>query len=470
MSQDAATSLRGPGKDKTDQHPALWQRPSINEEISLVSGLPFLALRLLALVSVVFLVVDGALPQLEMAVFGNRVPISTSVLKFFLLLSFSIAAVLRGRLHNPKLIWLFLGVLGFLLVDSAHLYFQVNQSPVDILIGYNAYYALLLTSIFALIVPLNISDRTLIFLLILASIPCVILGGIQFVRQMPIVPTISSDGNFGVSDWTDYGSFRVFSFFQEPPSCALFFTLLASYSIAISARPKNRVFAAALLTISLGMCWASGTRTLLVSVPFALTTAAIITFWKTPNRARYLPLFWLVAAVPICAIAYWRSEAGGASSSVSDTSTFTMRVAEWAYDIPLILTSHPGQMLLGLGIVQHRKANQLPTFIGSDDLYVSVALHIGLVGLVLILLIIWLLWEELRKKAELRTSSLHTAVAAAFSTIFLGGVFEINQAMMAATFLLFAVTRSGSSQPQEEPDRNLQSSLTEKPPDPVWFR
>jgi chromate transport protein ChrA len=93
-------------------------------------------------------------------------------------------------------------------------------------------------------------------------------------------------------------------------------------------------------------------------------------------------------------------------------------------------------------MVQNKKITTFSSALPVDNIYLSVALHIGVVGMLIFLALVWILWEEIRKKAETRNSYLSIAVASTFASFFLVGLFSIVTIFLAAMYLLFAISRS----------------------------
>jgi hypothetical protein len=62
--------------------------------------------------------------------------------------------------------------------------------------------------------------------------------------------------------------------------------------------------------------------------------------------------------------------------------------------------------------------------------------------LALTMALFWVLWEEIRKKAESRTSYLYTAVAASFSTLWCVGLFQVGATALGGILLLCAVCKT----------------------------
>ena len=399
----------------------------------------FALIRFAVLLIALFLLVDAALCQLQMLVAGGKSPITPAVLKVALMGAFAAAFLFRGKLRNQSATKIALLFFAYLVVDTLYQYFGLGIPFTDILLSYNAYYALPLLGVIAISIPLKISDRLLTRLLIILSLICGGLGIAQYVTNSPIVSTQSSDGNFQVRVWSSLGHIRVFSLFGEPASCAVFFCLIGSLTVAMCRRKKNLIIAAPLLVLSLLISWASGARTNIVGTACGVITSWVITFTAKRDRTKWLPFLWLAIGITVALYAYFQTGSGGLSTGVmTDATSFSERLAIWFRFLEMFRSTSVLNLLFGYGMVQNSKVD--PTGLGgSDNLYLAVILHIGIVGLSLVMLLLWHLWQLVRTEAETRTSYLTTAVAATYSTVLLTGMFKLN--FFGAIFLIFAISK-----------------------------
>jgi hypothetical protein len=401
---------------------------------------PFALIRLFVLALVSFFVVDAGFYQIEMWYTGGRVPITSAILKGTLLAIFLIAVMFRGSITRPGLMKISIVFLGYLILSALYQYFSLGITTINIVSGYNIYYLLFFINILAFCIPLRISDRLLVKLLITLAIPCALLGIAQFVTKSPIVPTGSSDGNFTVPSWSFGGHVKAFSFFDEPADCGIFFSLIASLSVALCRYRRYIPFAFPMLLVSICMCWMAGARTEMLGVVAAVLSAAIFSFWGRRNRGRWLPVLWFVSGVPVAFAAYLLSSANGATMRVTDTSSFTMRLQRWSYFLGMFRASTVYNILLGFGLVQNAKLD--PTGLsGSDNMFLANILSIGVIGLAIFLVFLWFIWEDIRTEAETRRSSLYIAVASTFSTVLLLGIYSIVTSYLGAVLLLLSVSK-----------------------------
>ncbi len=210
----------------------------------------------------------------------------------------------------------------------------------------------------------------------------------------------------------------------------------------MSRRSKNLIGTIPLLALSLFMSWVSAARTNIIATGCAVVSCGVITYSGRKDRTKWLPVLWLMAGILIAIYAYSHVGNGGLSTGVmTDASSFSDRFAIWSRFLDMFRTTNLLDLLVGYGLVQNGKID--PTGLGgSDNLYLAIVLHIGLIGLCLIMLLVWRLWQLIRKQAEMRTSYLTTAVAATYSTILLTGLFKIN--FFGVIFLFFAISDRSS--------------------------
>lgn len=409
----------------------------------------FMVFRLFVLAIIPFILVDAAIYQAQMLVAGGRAPVTAAVLKLALLAVFAVAALFRCRITNSHLIRVGLLFLAYLVFDTLFFYFNLGIALFDILTSYNIYYLIFFIDILALCVPLRISDRLLVGIVITCFLVCAPLGYAQFMTQRPIVPTDSVDNNFRVVVWNSGAGIRAFSLFTAPGFFGLFSTMIAAMSIAMCGPRRNWLFGLPLFMLSVFACWISLTRSDLVGLGCALTTACVITFWGKENRARWLPLIYLPVGVLVGIYAFTLSSSGSGSGTraITDTSSFTARIYEWAYYLGTFSMDKWPALLFGSGIIQSDKVQTNASIVPIDNLYLAIVLHSGLFGLGLTMALVWALWEWVRKKAESRASPLHTAIAASFSTLWCVGLFSISAAVLGAMLLLCAVSKIDGEAP-----------------------
>ena len=399
----------------------------------------FLIIRMLVLAIMPFMVVEGAIYQLQMFVTGGSTPISFVALKLIILLLLTAALLLRStRVSNRQTTQIALLFALYLLCVALYQYLILDLDIIDILGSYNSYYLVFFLNCLALLVPLNISDKKLTRIVVITFLICAFVGLAQYIEQSPLLPTSNSDGTFKINVWQSHGNMRVFSLFSAPGFFGMFSAFVAALALA-SLRGKRNIYGLPLLILGVSACLISSTRTELVGMACALMTAYILTYKRTSKVTRYLPVFYLPAGLLVGIYAFFQSASGGANQSLGDTTSFTARLYEWGYYISTFRVSDWPKMLFGYGIVQNGATKGSAAIVAIDNLYLATVLHIGIIGLVLLMLLSWWLWLEVWKAAVLTRSSLLVAVAASYSTLWVVGIFALGSAQMATILLLFSI-------------------------------
>lgn len=417
-------------------------------------SLPFIGLRVGAIVIVSCFIVTALMAQTEMLFDPGHVPFTLAYLKVSLIAILLIAAIFRGSINNPRIAGVSLIFAGYLLLCGLYEYFSLDMLASDVILGFNSYYFLYFVVALALQFRLNIPEKTMLRVVLLLGAACAIVALAQIATQSPVVPTDSVDQNFSVTAYkTSYSGMRVFSLFEEPATFGLFCVFMSGIFTALCKKSATRLIAVPMLLLSIFLCWESDARTELLALACVVATAWIITFKKKPGRTRFLPFMWLFAGVPIGVFAYIRSLTSGASSSIADTTSFTQRITEWSYYLGMLKSGDFIRILFGFGLVQnHKIGNNLSSSLPIDNLFIATVLHIGVIGLAAFLWLAWELWEKIRVEAETRESALYTGVASVFSVILLIGLYTILSFPLGAFLLLVAVTRIDGPQPSS-PER-----------------
>jgi hypothetical protein len=408
-------------------------------------------MRLVVLFTVPLLIVNGAFPQLQMALLRGRVLVSPAVVKATVLAILIAVVMFRsGRIkQNRRLIMVTMMFFGYLLLNVLHFKFDLGMHLSDAIVGYNFYYTLPLLAVLSAFVPLRIPDRYILGLITILATICALLGIAQLITNRPIVATSSANHQaFQVLVWKDAGRVRVFSLFGEPQHCGLFFVFITTLLIALCRNPKHRFLAIPLTVVTVGLVLASDARTQIMGLAWAIAAALLLTFWNKKRRVRWLPLLAMPTAILAVVYAVYFGSTRHAAS-ISRSTSMLERIREWTYYIGVLRELGLAKLLFGMGIVQNGAMQSFGAALPIDNIYLSIGMHIGLVGLVLYLLLAWMLWEEVSRRAEDRASYLHVAIAATFSTFFLMGLFNNVPTQLAAYFVLFAMSRSYEPLEQE---------------------
>ena len=422
--------------------PVMAQRSNLSAPVRVLDGFsqPFFLIRLFVIGIIPFFVVDAGFYQFEMWYSGGNAPITAAALKVALLAILLMAGLFRGSIAKPGLMKMATVFLAYLSLCALYQYLSLGVTALVIASGYNIYYLMFFIDIVAFCIPLRISDRFLTRLLLGLTIPCTLLGIAQYVTKSPVVPTTSPDGTFTVHSWHLATHLKVFSFFLEPADCGIFFSLIAALAVAFCGRARNIPLAIPLLVLSLVMCWLAGARTEMLGVVATVVSAVVFTFWGKRNRTRWLPFIWFLAGLPVAFAAYLLSFSSANSLLVTDTASFSARLARWTYFLGMFRASEISTVLLGFGLVQSTKID--PTGLsGSDNMFLANILAIGVIGLLVFMVFVWFIWEDIRKEAEKRRSCLYIAVASTFSTVLLLGIYSIVTSYLGALLLLLSVCK-----------------------------
>ena len=404
-------------------------------------------IRLFAAIATLSFVVNGALQQFEMSVTGGRVPVYPAVLKVCMLGLFPITLLLRGGNYNKNVRAVTFGLLffGYLLFDVLFLRFYQNYKVSEILLGYNTYFVLSFLAVMALLVPLKIRSGHLSISLGLLAVACASIGLAQYVKNAPILRTASSDKHFAVQVFSSNSYVNSFSLFDVPKAFALYFVFISAFLVAMWRRPRWRPVIVVLLPVSMTMCWVAHARTELVALGWALAASACLAFRKSNWYVRWIPIAASVSGIAVAFVAYaFLSRITGAHS-IMNTSSFAARIVDWKYYFSMLQEVGPGRLLFGMGWVENGRLLGTNGPVSIDNIYLSVVLDVGLIGLILYLMLAWTLWEEVLRKLEFGASCLHIAVAATMSTFFLMGIFSNAPGLIVAYFLLYAISDSAET-------------------------
>jgi hypothetical protein len=400
------------------------------------------------LLAMIACIINCALPQLEMLFLGGRVPIPIAMIK---IASFGVLVgltLLYGRLDLsafPTILWLV--AVGFLLLDFGFLWFWQGKAPIEIFLGYNAYYCPLILAPFACAVRGKVPERLALRIILLIFAVCALVGWSQFLFQLPIVQTASNDGNFRIytSFWMQEGSstVRAFSIFGTALEYGNFAVVVAGIGIGMCGKPGGWVTGLPLYLFAAACCYTTLTRVVFLQLAFATIAAAIFTFGRSLHRMIWQPLSalglsWLIAFSGI-------SELVGQTKTLYDASSLQVRLLQWEVYGGEFLHSTFLQKMLGLGFCQADKPVLVPKrddFFGKastvlvDNFYLALTLHIGVIGLLVMLGLFWAMWRFLRRETIKHPSPLLIGIASFWSTFLLTGMFNVEPALYGFWFLI----------------------------------
>ena len=386
------------------------------------------------------LLIEGALPQAQMAIFSGNVIIPSLALKVLLMGLIFIGFCIR-LYRSGNILWqrrIFTAYFCFVTYLGVHFLVKSDEFPFDyLLLSYNSYYFFFLLLPFAAYLP----SRTRIVnrWLVLLSLPLLALGFSQFVSNAPLLPLASSDESFKVYAVEYYGQTRAFSLFNSGLNYGHFLSLLGAFTAYYLVRGKktHRIASFVFLLILTAACYSTLTRNLYLEFAFTLLAALLLAQRSGAEKkgfsrfSRYLPIFYaVVAAVFVSGIQLLLATMGGAAKLLAQESLY-MRYIEWQYYFPLWVDSGLKNLLFGVGLIQNERFPVTEDVL-IDNTFLAIGVHIGLIGLVLWLMLMWKLWNYLLQiQALMPGNAFVLAIVALSSTWISSGLYNINFGMYA---------------------------------------
>ena len=236
-------------------------------EASFITFLP----KLLVIFAVLTLIVNGALPQVEMAVTGGSLLFMPRQLTL-LILALGSMLLLKGRFQHSSLLPLTLVLACYFLVESLFLHFVKDISYPAIRTSLECFIFLALVGA-ASAVPLQIKSRHILAFLIAITVACLVVSAAQFITNTPVVRTESSDSNFHVQSYQFVDQTRGFSLFTNGLEAGLFYSFMGGIATSFSLRRRSRRVGFILLPLCAFGCYVTYTR--LAIVGFIVTFIAV---------------------------------------------------------------------------------------------------------------------------------------------------------------------------------------------------
>lgn len=398
------------------------------------------------------LLVDAFWPRVQVMLTGDYL-IPAAGLKPLVALV-SIAAVLLLRKRLPSGFMMFSGLaFGVVLVLSfANLVALQGVSVQDALVSQNAYYWTFLLMPLVLGVRSTVSSRRFTRVLLWVGLPLVLFGLLQFVLQRPIVSIEVPQAGFRVNSWRFHGTghIRAFSLFGSGQTFGYLLAPVLALLIvkAFRSRGARRFWFVAWAMATAAATAATLTRNTFLVVGLA---AAATLLYLTPLRrvVWLLPVMSVTIAAVGMAAAAWLSPAGD-NGGILDATSLWVRLGEWRDLLDQYANAPLTAQLFGLGLVQNEQASSSLRVL-IDNSYLAVLLNSGLLGLLGWLTLMCALWGYLHTAAVRTMDEGKIAIAAAFSTWALAGVFNVPIAIFGVygiwAFLLIP-RRTPSAVPQ----------------------
>lgn len=383
-----------------------------------------------------FLLVDGALPQLQMALMGGRVVIPNIAIKFYLILvlmtGFLLHALKKGSIVWPRVA----GIAYFLFLAYLVVHFIIMSEELPsgyLLFSYNGNYFFYI--IYPLTVYLSVSAITVKKWLFFACIPLIAIGMAQFFTNSTIVPTVSQDGFFEVFSWRYYEKVRAFSLFSSGLQYGYFLSLLAPFAIysMFKGRGAAKITAVLFFLVVSFACYTTYTRNIYIQYTFTVIASVVLLLWhKKPSSrvfsifVRFIPVTFGITSALLVIIAQVYISTHFQDSLVIKDETLFMRFMAWAQYFELWTGSGLMKLFFGLGLISSARFD----FTGDviiDNSFLAIGVHIGLIGLVLLIAIMWRLWKWLLHVSRRFPDNIGVfAVTAYWSTWISSGLFNIT--------------------------------------------
>ena len=374
---------------------------------------------LLIIFATLTLIVDGALPQLEMAVTGGSLLFSPRQ-PTILVLGLGAMLLLKGRFQSSRLLLLTLVLSAYVPLEALFLHFYIGLSFAAIRSSLECFTLLILAGA-ASVVPLQIKPRRILALLSVITLACLILSAAQFFTNSPIVRTESSDRAFHVQSYQFLDQTRGFSFFANGLEAGIFYSFMGGVATSLCLRRGTRRIGLFLLLLCAFGCYATYTR--LVMIGFIVCVLAVFVLSrKGPARfSRLLPILSLCCGVLIV-VQGLRTSGGAARTDLANMSSLDQRVLAWGVYGGKFLAGSPTDILFGIGQGPYtpysspdRPENASP--IPVDNAYLLALLSSGIVGLALLCAAYWRFWIFLHGRATSSKDHLLTGIAGIFSIV-----------------------------------------------------
>lgn len=391
-----------------------------------------------------FVFIDGFFPQLQMIVFSGDIPISNYLFKLLPFVLFFLLLLLRQRLNYVSGYKYTAFFLIFFFSYIFVLLFFRDDIPSSLL-GYNSYYYYMFFFLVSLFVKFSIRARTMELFFQIASIITCLLGLLQFVFEEPLLYLVSNDGTFSIMshNFFDIGG-RIFSFFSSALGFGYFlifsFYLHLYFWLDKSRSALNRTYSFFMLFVILVCVYGTFTRNIYLAFLLSLIPLFLRSVLSSKKMVLYFPA---VIIFIVCFSAGFLELFLSFSRDSGQLSTASLfqRVYFWGQAIDFWLGNHFSieRFFFGVGLIQNEALN--PNFI-VDNMYLAVAVNVGVIGLFLFLLIWISFWSTVVNLSFKINSPIINAITITFSSSFI--MLLLNNSSMLAYFMVFAVFATSS--------------------------
>jgi hypothetical protein len=394
------------------------RRPDAGYSVAATSFIGFVP-KFLVIFAALTLVVNGALPQLEMVATGGDILFKPRQLTIFAL-SFGTILLLKGRLRSSPLLPITLFLAGYLPLEALFLHFYQGLSFAAIRSSLDCF-AFLVVAGTASLVPIELKSRHILGFLSVLTIACLIISAAQFFTNSPVVRTDSSDLTFHVQSYQFIDQTRAFSLFANGLDAGVFYSFMGGIASSYCLRRRTRKFGLVLFLLCAFGCYATYTR--LAMVGFVVSSFAVVVISKKQlmRFSLLLPILSLCCALLIV-VQGLRTVGGAGRKDLANVSSLDQRIVAWGMYGGKFLAGSPTDILFGIGqgpytpfSAPDRLENAAP--IPVDNAYLLILLGSGLLGLGISGVSYWCFWTFLRKRALASEDHLLQGIAGIFATI-----------------------------------------------------
>lgn len=404
-----------------EYRPALFQIPAAPRydgrggEASLLTLLP----KLLVIFSVLTLVVNGALPQLEMAFTGGSLMFVPRQLSF-LIVGLGAMLLLKARFQASPLLPITLALSSYFVVEALYLHLAKDISYGGIRTSLEVFIFLALVGV-ASTIPLQIRSKHVLALLLFMTMACFVISAVQFITNSPVVRTESNDSDFHVQSYQFLDETRAFSLFTNGLEAGFFYSLMGGIATSLClGRGTKRLGISLLLLCAFG-CYATYTRLAMVGFLVTVFCTFIISRKGFGGVRKLLPLVSLGCALLLIGQAL--HTAGGASrTDLASVSSLQQRLMAWGIYGNKFIAGSRADILFGIGqgpytpfTAPNRLENAAP--IPIDNAYLLALLSSGVCGTLLLAAAYVYLWSYLLRRITITNDHLVTGIAGMFATL-----------------------------------------------------
>jgi hypothetical protein len=420
----------------------------------------FFALRLALAFMLVSMLLEAALPQLEMAIFSGATPIPDRAPRFLCLVLMLFIGYMQRTFNRISLVPAALVVGVFLAADTVFLYLDRSCSFGDVYHAYTLYYFILLLGAMASSLRLKVSPRILTGFVTAGFLISVSFAILQFATNDAILPTQSTDKSFAVDSWHFFGQVRAFGLFASPLNFGVFCCFIGALAVAWCRSLKGFLLGIPILLLAAFGCYATYTRLTIIGFVACVASSIILSVRRLRPFAVWLPVVWLIVAV--VAVSQLGSFGTQGDFGLGNSSSFVQRLSEWAWCWDAFLRASLPEKLLGLGLMPHSGSQAATTAtniapVAIDNIYAALLVQVGLVGFVVVGFFCWRCWKYLLRRVEEVNSPLVVAVAATWATLTLLGMFNIVLNAMGCLLLLVSVVNSRGNEVVQDTSRPTQA-------------